>query len=172
MYLMFHKVKQRNIEFMPTIIQHIKESVQMKALIAITAIVISLAIPMATLGGEYTDHVEAQLALIKLAVLADGWTETHNDKFDKLDNGDSDSFSFTLEKGKSYKVISVCDNDCSDIDMVLYDENDNEISKDTKEDSMPIVEATPKWTGDFRLDVKMHSCRTSPCYYGISVLGK
>lgn len=131
-----------------------------------------LLITTSALSGEYTDQVKVQLALIKLAGAADGWEESHNDKFDKLDDGESDSFSFTLHKGTSYKVISVCDNDCSDLDLTLYDENDNEISKDASTDSMPIVEASPKWTGKFSLKVKMYSCNSNPCYYGISILGK
>lgn len=124
-------------------------------------------------GGEsYRDQVKAQLALIKLAGSQSGWEETHNDKFDKLDDGESDSFSFRLQKGRSYKIISVCDNDCSDLDLILYDENDQEISKDNGDDSMPMVEVRPKWTGRFSLKVRMYSCKNNPCYYAICILGK
>ncbi len=132
----------------------------------------SVLTPGLTLGGEYTDQVKVQLGLIKLVGLAEGWEETHNDKFDRLDEGDSDLFSFTLRKGKSYKIITACDNDCSDIDLILYDENDNEISRDTSTDSLPIVDVRPKWTGKFKLKVRMYSCSNNPCYYGIAILGR
>jgi hypothetical protein len=144
----------------------------MKTLSMMITGLMGLSISASILGGEYTDQVRVQLALIKLVGVADGWEETHNDKFDKLNNGQSDSFSFTLRKGTSYKVVSVCDNDCSDLDLTLYDENNNEISKDTSTDSMPIVEVSPKRTGKFSLEVKMYSCNSNPCYYGISILGK
>ncbi len=131
-----------------------------------------LTTPNISLAGEYHDQVKAQLGLVKLVGLSNGWEETHNDKIDKLDEGERDSFSFTLRKGMEYKVLSVCDADCSDIDLVLYDENDEKVGSDLKDDGMPIIEVAPKWTGEFTLKVKMFSCKTNPCYYGISILGK
>ncbi|POZ50884.1 hypothetical protein [Methylovulum psychrotolerans] len=144
----------------------------MKVLSMIVVILIGLSVSKATLGGEYIDQVKLQLAMIKLTVLSEGWKETHDAKFDRLDEGDSDSFSFNLRKGNSYKIVSVCDKDCSDLDLALYDENGNKISKDAGIDSMPVVEATPKWTGNFSLKVKMYSCKSNPCYFGISILGR
>lgn len=144
----------------------------MKMLKMVSAAMVGLSISTSAVCDEYTDQVKAQLALIQLAAASEGWEETHNAKFDKLNNDDYDSFTFTLRKGLSYRVISVCDEDCSDLDLTLYDENDNEISKDTSADSMPIVDASPKWSGEFTLRVKMYSCSDNPCYYGINILGK
>ena len=121
---------------------------------------------------DYLDQVRAQLDLIKLAAASDGWEETHNPKFDGLGDGDSDSFWFTLEEGKTYQVVSVCDEDCSDIDLTLYDENGDVTSRDISTDSLPMVEASPSRTGRFRLEVEMHSCSSSICFYGISVFGR
>lgn len=56
--------------------------------------------------------------------------------------------------------------------IILLDENDREISRDTTADDLPIVNVTPMWTGRFKLKVRMYSCRPSPCAYGVSVLGK
>lgn len=131
-----------------------------------------LAIPTVGFAGKSGDLVKAQLGLVKIAVTSDGWEETHNDKIDKMDEGEEDSFSFTLKKGMDYKIISACDADCSDIDLVLYDENDKKIGDDLKDDGLPVVEVAPKWTGEFTLKVKMFSCKSNPCYYGISIIGK
>jgi hypothetical protein len=143
----------------------------MKAMM-IASLIILLFSSISWGGESYRDQVKAQLALIKLAGNSEGWEETHNDKFDKLDNGESDSFSFNLQRGKSYKIISVCDNDCSDLDLILYDENNNEINRDNSDDSTPMVEVRPKWTGQFSLKVSMYSCESNPCYYAICILGK
>jgi len=123
-------------------------------------------------AGEYTEQVKTQFSLIKLATLSDGWQETHNEKFDKLDDGDYDSFSFRLRQGETYKIVSACDSDCKDLDLTLYDDNNNKISDDMGSDDMPIVEVTPKWTADFTLKVKMYDCKSNPCYYGIAIFSK
>lgn len=134
-------------------------------------VLVGLLLP-AAYAGEYTDQVKAQLATIKLIGLSEGWAESHGNKFDTLDSGRSDSFEFTLRKGNDYKVISVCDEDCSDLDITLYDENDREIAKDTSTDSTPVVSVSPRWTGSFTLKVTMYECSSNPCFYGISILAK
>ncbi len=144
----------------------------MKMLNALAAFVLGLSISAPAFANEYTGQVKAQLAAVQLLLQQNGWRETHNTIYDKLKHGGTDTYVFTLKKGITYKIISVCDEDCADLDLVLYDENGNEISRDTSNDSAPIVDANPAWTGQFRLKVKMYSCRKDPCYYGITVLGQ
>lgn len=134
--------------------------------------VASILICTPSFGQDYTAQVKKQLSLVKAAGQSGGWQETHEDKFDNLSQGGANAFTVTLKKGMTYKIIGVCDNDCSDLDMTLYDENNNEISKDQKSDSMPMVEASPKWTGKFYLRTRMYACSNSPCFYGITILGR
>ena len=117
---------------------------------------------------DHISQLEALLDLFKLT-LDDGWDETHNPKFDSLNDGDSDSLEFTLREGRMYRVDAFCDEDCSDIDLTLYDENNQLISRDIAADDVPIVEVSPSRTGRFRLEVDMHSCGRAPCYYVISI---
>ena len=128
-------------------------------------------VPIVRSAQDYIGQVETLLGVLKLR-LGDGWEETHNPEIDRLDDGGSNSFRFSLEEGRTYRVASVCDADCSDLDLTLYDENDNEISRDISTDDVPIVEASPSRTGRFRLQVDMHSCSSNPCYYGISIFGQ
>lgn len=122
-------------------------------------------------AGKYTDQVTILLDRVETAMAGRGYEQTHNPKIDKLRRGDSDSFSFTLKKGMSYKIVSVCDADCSDLDLTLTDESGNEIDSDDQKDDMPIVSVRPRWTGKFTLRVKMFACNNSPCYYGIGIYG-
>ena len=127
------------------------------------------ALPAA--AGKYTDQVNILLDRVDTAMAKRGFEQTHTPKIDKLRQGDSDSFSFTLKKGMSSTIVSVCDADCSDLDLVLRDEGGNDIDNDDQRDDMPIVSVQPKWTGKFTLRVKMYSCNNNPCYYGIGIYG-
>ncbi len=144
----------------------------MKRITTLTMAFACLSLPITGSSGEYTDQAKFQLELIELAALTGGWEKTHNDQFDQLNHGEFKSFNLNLSEGITYKVVSACDADCSDLDLILYDENDNEISRDTETDGTPVLEVTPRWTGKFSLQVKMYSCDRNPCYYGIRVLGK
>ncbi len=122
-------------------------------------------------AGQYTDQVTILLDRVDTAMAGRGYEQTHAPKIDKLRRGDSDRFSFTLKQGLSYKIVSVCDADCSDLDLTLTDESGNDIDSDDQKDDMPIVSVSPRWTGKFTLRVKMYACNSSPCYYGIGIYG-
>lgn len=137
-----------------------------------SAAVIGLSSAMTSYADEYTSQVHTQLASVKIVSAFEGWEETHNDYYEALDQGDSESFELTLRRGTSYKIVSACDSDCNDIDLALYDENDNLISRDEGVDDFPVVDVTPRWSGRFTLKVKMYSCSSEPCHYAVSVLGQ
>ncbi|MEM1271776.1 MAG: hypothetical protein AAGI08_17135 [Bacteroidota bacterium] len=97
-----------------------------------------------------------------LPVMADG---------DVLEQGESQLYTVTLEEGISYLLLGVCDEDCSDLDLELYDGYDNLISEDDMEDDAPVVDVFVKQSGDFTLKVTMYACSENPCYYGVGVYG-
>ena len=123
-------------------------------------------------AGEYTDQVKAQIRLIRIAAESEGWRETHEPKYDSLRVGEYSTYNVTLRANMKYKLLGFCDNDCNDLDIFLYDENGNEISRDTSTDSMPVADVAPKWTGQFKVKVKMYACRRNPCFLGVSIIGK
>ncbi|MGA7935472.1 MAG: hypothetical protein WCA35_18115, partial [Kovacikia sp.] len=71
-----------------------------------------------------------------------------------------------------YGLIGVCDRDCRDLDLRLYDENGNLVAADTSSDDTPFVSLTPRWSGQFYLRVDMANCRANYCYYGVGVFGR
>ena len=110
-----------------------------------------------------SDIVQRQVLQIGLLLASEGYELTHDIRYSSLSEGKSNNYYFTLDRGTTYKIYAVCDGDCGDIDLCLFDENGNEIDCDESEDDMPLVSATPKWTGRFRLWVKMYECSINPC---------
>lgn len=123
-------------------------------------------------ANELANEVRLQLQLYKLAGLSDGWSETHNEEYGIANHREVNSYNMNLRANTSYKLIAVCDKNCRDLDLVLFDENNREISRDASNDNMPIVEVIPKWTGKFNLKVIMYLCDQNPCFYGVTVLAR
>jgi hypothetical protein len=84
-----------------------------------------------------------------------------------LRNNTYTDVTYTLTRGVEYALVGVCDDDCPDLDLKLYDENYNLIDSDTKPDATPVIEVTPRWTGVFHVRVIMSECRNNPCWYGV-----
>ena len=65
--------------------------------------------------------------------------------------------------------MGACDNDCTDLDLKLFDENWNAIDSDTDDDSGPMVGVTPARTAVFHVRTIMVNCVDSPCAIGLGV---
>ena len=97
---------------------------------------------------------------------------THNVFYSLLESYESEYVTVNLEAGMEYRIIGKCDNDCSDVDMRLYDGNGRLIDSDTSDDDWPIVRVTVAHGGQFRLKLTMASCATSQCGVGVLVMGR
>lgn len=117
------------------------------------------------------DVVEKQILRIGVNLMTEGFELTHDIKYISLNEGSSGNYYFSLERGTSYIIVAVCDGDCGDVDLCLYDENNNEIDCDLEGDDLPIVKVNPKWSGRFKLRVTMYDCDINPCKGGIAVFG-
>jgi hypothetical protein len=77
-----------------------------------------------------------------------------------------------LEPGMSYAILGVCDDDCRNIDLDLYNESGRLIDSDHQFDDKPLVKVSPNRTAVFQLKITIPSCATHRCTYGIGVFGK
>lgn len=81
-------------------------------------------------------------------------------------------YTATLSKGVNYAIVAVCDQDCLDVDLALYDGDGELVTQDESEDDVPVVEFKVTRGGDFTLRVTMYHCEENPCYYGVGLYGR
>jgi len=93
-----------------------------------------------------------------------------SDEIVSLQPGADYRWVVNLTAGASYRVIGVCDNECSNIDMELYDPNNQVVSSDTMADDLPIVNVAPAAAGPFTVRIIMRTCTVAPCFVGARVL--
>jgi hypothetical protein len=93
---------------------------------------------------------------------------THEIWMGELRDEESRSLSIRLEANVEYLILGVCDEDCSDIDLVLK-RGGSTIDEDVATDDYPIVSVTPGKAEDYQLEVKMVACSANPCRYGVAV---
>jgi hypothetical protein len=101
-----------------------------------------------------------------------GYRMTHQVMTGSLAAAADEMVQVTLEAGKQYQIMGVCDTDCSDMDLTLFDGAGTQVDTDVLADDVPIVTVTPTRSGTFRVKVAMVTCTNAPCRYGLGVFGK
>jgi hypothetical protein len=130
--------------------------------------------PAPTTGGDTSPSaiILAQLQQAQQVFSQQGFQQLGEPVTGGMAQGETGSFPITLNAGYDYRVIGVCDRDCSDLDLTLYDQNQTIISQDTSTDDHPVVAVQPSWTGPFTVTALMYNCTVAPCYYALVLYGK
>ncbi|GEM_PF-5072668 len=114
---------------------------------------------------------QANLQLIEVAETLGIATQEMSQKpyVESLWQDESSYFPLQLKEGKNYAILGVCDKDCEDIDLKLYDHNGKIIDYDTSSDNTPLVTVKAEEAQELKIKVEMSTCAVAPCYYGIGV---
>jgi hypothetical protein len=118
---------------------------------------------------EWEQQVQDQLRTAGDVLGPDGYTLRGEPHTGSLKNESSEDFSIVLDGGVRYILVGVCDNDCTDVDLMLRDESGQEVDSDYEDDDVPMVEAAPTRTARYTVQVYMANCGTEPCFYGVGV---
>ncbi|MBT5332041.1 MAG: hypothetical protein HOL48_09720 [Porticoccaceae bacterium] len=131
-------------------------------------ILVSALLSSTAYAQSYADTVWTKLQEWYEDYSGDGYS-VENYVVGKLDEGETDSWSFWLGGGNNYTIIGVCDEDCGDIDLAIFDDGDALVDEDVLEDDYPIVSVSPTSDELFTVDVDMYECDVEPCYFGIAI---
>lgn len=80
--------------------------------------------------------------------------------------GNVRTVTFNLSAGGTYVLIGVCDENCSDLDLIVRDPSGNEVGRDEEVDDTPIVIVEGARGGRYTVEVAMVTCQGS-CNWGV-----
>lgn len=123
-------------------------------------------------GQSYQDQILGRLGQVEQAFASQGWTQIAAPVTGQLNQGATMTHPVTMNVGGEYRIIGVCDNDCSDLDLTLLDGYGNPISQDNSTDATPIVSVVPTSSGQFNVNAHMFQCTVQPCYYALVMYGR
>lgn len=131
-----------------------------------------LAAPQAAPAqSRWREQVNVQIDQAAKLLRERGFEKT--DTYDgSLNHDASESVIIPLRAGRQYAVLAVCDNDCTDLDLRLYNSDDKELAADIETDDAPVVTIAPERDGKYRLKITMAKCTSSPCFYGVGLFAK
>jgi hypothetical protein len=121
---------------------------------------------------EFENQVRTYLDAGKVFAESQGWELTVGPVTGAMEEGGSRTHTLAMVRGVDYLIVGVCDNDCSDVDVKLYDPQGKLVQQDVLVDDAPVVEHRTAVTKRHRIEVIMASCSFAPCHYGINVYAK
>ena len=148
-------------------------AVMLRTAVAVTAGALLFAPPtVSAQANQWTRVVKAQIREHS-SFLTDRGYELATDVYQgSLHERESEYLEATLHAGTQYAFLGVCDQDCTDIDLRLFDPDGDETDNDIGTDDWPVVKVTPQVTGKYKIKVIMVACKTSPCFYGVGEFTK
>jgi len=131
-----------------------------------------LAPGQAAAQSQWEQQVLDQIRTASGLFASEGYAQVGDTRTGSLKDDASEDFSLTLQAGVNYILVGVCDNDCPDIDLVLFDDAGNEIDSDYEDDAVPMVAVAPSSTRAYRVRVSMAECSSEPCFYGVTTFAQ
>jgi len=104
---------------------------------------------------------------------ADGYTRLLHTQLGTLGNEASQEVRLTLPANSDIAYIGSCDNDCEDLDLVLFTAGGTLVDEDTLTDAVPIVRVqTAGSATEYVVRIGMVTCTQAPCYWGFRVYSR
>jgi hypothetical protein len=87
-----------------------------------------------------------------------------------LNQEESATFSVTLQQGRHYSVIAVCDNDCSRLRLVVATPTNSELALERSSEGFPVIQFSPPVSAAYRIRVSVEECRVNPCWFAVGIV--
>ena len=124
-------------------------------------------------GNQYTQQVDRYLARLAGNASAQGYTRlAAGPVHGYLRDNETASHTMEVTGGNSYVLMGACDNDCTDVDLKIYDQGGTLLMQDIAVDDTPVLLFQANGSGRYRVQVIMATCNRNPCYYGIQLMAR
>lgn len=121
-------------------------------------------------GPRWERQVRQQLEDAARTLRRDGYGRVADVQLGLMNAEESEAFTLTLPSDASYALIGACDNDCTSLHLLLYNDAGNyQVAAARPANEPAVVQLTPKEATRYRVKVVMAACSMNPCWYGIAV---
>lgn len=131
-----------------------------------------LGLPVLTLAQSPWEIIQDQFQQADDFFNARGYSLSQELSQGQLSENAHENITVNLTSGNVYAIVAFCDLDCEDLNLELYDEQNNLVDYDRETDDKPIVLVQPEETSQFLLKITMASCNRAACEYGLGIYGR
>ncbi len=118
------------------------------------------------------EDMAGRLTLVGAEFMSLGFLEIGDERVGSLNNEQTVSIPITLEAGREYRMVAVCDQDCFDLDLALLDPEGETLTSDVLDDAIPILAHIADSTAEHSVEVRMIACGLEPCAFRLASFAK
>ena len=137
------------------------------AVFALTALPATAQVP-----DPFARELAGKLARAEGLLTQNGYARAAGPFPGSLASGQNRRQSVMLRAGQDYRIVGVCDANCGDFDIRVFDPNNRLIAQDVLQDAVPVVHVVPSVTGQFSIEPNMARCSTQQCWYAFNVYSR
>lgn len=141
----------------------------MRASAGLMLVLLSLPASAHPQGRRWETQVRDRLERIVSALPRSSGTRSRVIHIGPLNTEESEWFVVELRAGAPYDFVGTCDEDCSQLHVLLRNPTGSDVAVDRSGESLPRLQFTPRDSGSYRIQVTMAACRLNPCWYGVAV---
>lgn len=141
------------------------------ALLAAVAL-LAPASASAQVPDPYARELAAQLSRIDQVVAQQNFARAAGPFAGGLDARQARRFTVNLRAGQDYRIVGVCDSNCTDLDLRIYDPRNALLAEDVLTDDVPVLSVRPTQTGPYTIEVVMYACGARPCWFAFNVYSR
>ncbi len=123
-------------------------------------------------GEAWPDRARAQIEFTPLTLEGEGWTLARKLNPGVLRDSQTGSVPLFLNPRTEYAIAAVCDEQCGDLSLFLYDSADTLVTADCRDAGLPVVKVTPAERERYELAVRMIDCADEACAYSVAVFSR
>jgi hypothetical protein len=113
------------------------------------------------------ETMEERMQIFRDGITSEGFAEASRPERGSVSQGQEIRFPVHLTEGLDYQFFGVCDNDCDDMNLHLFEPSGMEVMSDVLSDAVPMISFIAETTGEYRVAAVMVSCTLEPCGYEV-----
>lgn len=117
-------------------------------------------------------HMAGRELRVRDEMVGGGFSQLPFEKVDSLPQDYELRFPFPMQVGVEYQIVGVCDDECTNLDLALFNPWGELVVADDFQDALPVLAVYTEEDAPFRLSVSMAGCEVASCGFKILAFGK